>query len=113
MPKYTSVLGLEGRERKKRSAGPWLIFLGLLIASPLLYEGGRVVVANWYSVLGSPYEVPTPVFDQVALAWRSVSDAVRYRLAAQFNFGRWSPAMAVPVIFAMALFGSLILKRDR
>jgi hypothetical protein len=112
MPKYTSVLGVEGRERKKRSAVPWLIFLGLLIASPLLYEGCQVVVANWYGVLGSPYEVRTPIFDQIALAWQSASDAVRYRLASQLSFGRWSPAMAVPVVFAMALFASLFLKRD-
>ena len=111
MAKYASVLGLEGRDPRRRSAR-WVVVLGLfLLVSPLWYEGGRVVVANWYGVMGTPYEVETPVYDRVTTSWTSAKDALQYYVTSQMSYGRWTPAMAVPVVFAFALFGSIFLKK--
>ena len=112
MAKYMSVIGLEGRDPRRRSTR-WVIVLGLvLITSPLWYEGGRVVLANWYGVMGTPYEVDTPTYSRLASAWASTKDAVQHQVSNQMSYGHWTPAMAVPIVFAFALFGSIFLKRS-
>ncbi|MFO0952867.1 MAG: hypothetical protein U0835_17295 [Isosphaeraceae bacterium] len=111
MAKYNSVLGLDDGEPRGRSSTLRLILLLLVISSPLLYEGGRVVVSRWYGMVGASYEVPTPVYDYLREASHSASDFIRYRLSSQVGYGRWTPAMAVPVVFAFAIFGSMCLKK--
>jgi hypothetical protein len=113
MGKYGRVLGGDDQEPRRRRRGPWLALLvvALAVSSPVLFEGGRIVVARWQGMLGSHHEVPTPVLDKISEVWWTAGDELKYRAPALLHTGHWSPAMAVPAVIAMALFGSLFLRR--
>ena len=112
MDKYGRVLGGDDRQPERRRV-PWLglLVVALAVGSPVLFEGGRIVVARWQGMLGTHTEVPTPVLNTLSGLWWTAGDELKYRAPSLLHTGHWSPAMAVPAVIAMALFGSLFLRR--
>ena len=78
--------------RPRRSLAPRAIALALaLLAAPLLYEGGQVVLDRWLSMSGAHRVYRTPVLDALAeMSRRSTSELHRYS-GRLFDSGSWAP----------------------
>jgi len=112
MPKYITVLH-EELQPHRRARFPWIVLLlVVLAASPLLYEGGLIVVGKWQALFGTFTEVKTPLLDWLANAWEATRNAYRYQAPAFLRFKGLPPHMVVGAIAAFALFGALFLRRD-
>ena len=112
MAKYTKVLGDELQTYHRRSRSPWVLFVVVaLVACPLLYEGGLIVVGKWHAVLGTFIEVKTPLLDWLGDAWRTVWSEVQYQAPSFLRLKGLPPQVVVGVIAVFALFGSRFLRR--
>jgi hypothetical protein len=113
MSKYSHVLtdkaGSNGRRSARNGFFKLLIFVTLLV-SPLLYEGGRVCVARWRSMLGTHSEVDTPIWNHVVSAYRSGADEWQYRVGRRIAPGQWSAGMAVPAVIFVAVASTFFLR---
>jgi hypothetical protein len=110
--KYRSTRTLETPRPPKKSRVPMVILLCLvLLASPLLYEGGLICYGSWQSMLGGHLSVQTPVLDSISGIWREGKFQTTRRLQPMMNGGRWNPSMAVPLALAIAGISALLLRR--
>src|SRR4051794_22042243 len=97
MRKYHDVLQVNA-PRTRRSRVPRAITLGLcLLVSPLLYEGGKVVVGRWASMAGVHREPETPLLDMIS-AWSSDANGQFWRYSSALTNGStWRASTAVPL----------------
>jgi hypothetical protein len=110
--KYRSIKSLETPRPPKKSRTPMVILLCLvLLASPVLYEGGLICYGNWQSMLGGHASVQTPVLDSLSGIWREGRSQTSRRLHPMMTAGRWQPSMAVPLALVIAGLGALLLRR--
>jgi hypothetical protein len=89
--------------------------LGLvLLVSPLVYEGGQVVLAKWQTMAGN-YRVPeTPILDALGEWSRTGNQEVKLRYSRLLNRGAWKPTTAVPIAIIWAtLMAVVFLRRVR
>jgi hypothetical protein len=113
MAKYTNVLGDEmyagpPRPRMLRT----LLLVSVLAVSPLIYEGGLIVYGKWQAMLGTYVEVRTPILDHVAVASQWAKNELKYQSPSFFRDGRLPPMMIVGSVIALAIFGSLFLRKN-
>lgn len=115
MAKYVHVL----QEKKARGYPPGskrgllkLFLLVSLIVSPLAFEGAKVCVARWRSMLGTHSEVETPIWNNVVAAYRSASDEWYYRVGRGIEPGQWSAGMAVPAVIVVAIASTFFLRNS-
>ena len=112
MAKYTAVLGDDIQTPRRPSrAGLVIVLLALVVAAPLLYEGGLIVAGKWQAMLGTYIEVRTPVLDTLTDTWKSAHDEIRYRTAPYLRFKGMSPLAVVGAIAGLAILASLFLRR--
>jgi hypothetical protein len=110
--KYRSIKVLETPRPPRKSRTPMAILLCLvLLASPLIYEGGLICYGNWKSMLGGHVAVQTPVLDYVSGIWHEGKFQTTRRLQPMINGGRWNPSMAVPFALAIAGISAFLLRR--
>jgi hypothetical protein len=83
----------------------------MLLASPLIYEGGLILYSNWQSMLGGHVAVKTPVLDSISDVWREGRFHATRRLQPVMSGGRWNPSMAVPLALAIAGVSAFLLRR--
>ncbi len=105
----------ENASRPRRSKLPAAVLLGLaLLVSPLLFEGGKVVLANWVSMTGAYRTPETPLLDAIG-GWSRDADVVARRYwSGLFNGGSWRASTAVPLAVTWALLmGVVFLRRVR
>lgn len=105
----------ENGTRARRSRVPAAVALGLaLLASPLLYEGGKVVLANWASMTGVHHQPETPVLDAIGAWSRDADVSARRYSSGLVNGGTWRASTAVPIAITWALLmGVVFLRRVR
>jgi hypothetical protein len=112
MAKYMTVFGNELQAYRRRPRSPWVFLLVIaLVACPLLYEGGLIVVGKWQAMLGTFIEVKTPLLDRIGDAWKTVWGEIRYQAPSFLRFKGLPPQVVVGAIAAFSLFGSLFLRR--
>lgn len=112
MRKYHDVLQ-EKPLRPGRSRVPAAIVLAFcLLAAPLIYEGGKILVARWLTMTGTySREAETPVLDAIA-GWSRDADAGARRYSAGLLYGgSWRPSTAVPIAITWALLMTVIFLR--
>ena len=111
MRKYQGFV-IEPSHRPQGSRAPLVIlFLLALIVSPLIYEGGSIVVARWQSIYGTYWEPRTPVLSAIA-GWSSFSNnEVRRQFTQSFLNGQWSPSLAIPMAVTWAALAAFFLRR--
>src|SRR4051812_31789128 len=98
--------------RSKRSRVPAAVALGLvLVASPLLYELGQVVVGRWMSMAGVYRSSSTPILDAIAEWSRTADVDARRQFSGFFRGGTWSPSTAVPFAIGWALVMAVVFLR--
>ena len=113
MAKYTTVLGDNIQTPRRRSRAGWMILLlALVAASPLLYEGGLIVVGKWQAMLGTYIDIKTPLLDCIADTLQSARDEIRHQAPSILRFKGLPPLAVVAVIAGLAIFGSMFLRRD-
>ena len=99
---------------RKRLIVPALVAAVLLtMVSPVIYEGGLILVAKWQILLGTDSVPATPILDALADRWRSADYNVRSQASHTFIHGNWQPGMAVPVTIVWAVVAALILRRTQ
>lgn len=113
MARYGTVLGDDNPMAAPRKRG-WrlLAAAALLAASPLLYEGGLVVTAQWQAMLGGRAEARTPILDRISEAWDTARGEMGEDVRSYVRFKGVSPLAVVAAVGGLALFGSYFLKRD-
>jgi hypothetical protein len=110
--KYRSIKTLETPRPPRKSRTPMVILLCLvLLASPVVYEGGLICYSNWQSMLGGHSSVQTPVLDSLSGIWREGRLQTTRRLQPTLTSGAWNPSMAIPITLVMAGLGALLLRR--
>ena len=104
----------EERTLRRHSQAPRVMLIGLiLVLSPLLYEGGLILVSNWQSMTGVYWEPHTPIVDWLVDVSRDVNQYVRSRLSRTLTSGSLTPTTAVPIAVGWAaLMAVLFLRRD-
>ena len=114
MRKYHSELN-ESTPRPRRSRVPAAIAVGLaLLVSPLVYEGGQVMIGHWASMMGGYRPPETPILNAIGDWTRSADVGVKRYYSRVFSTGSWSPSTAVPLAIVWALLmGVVFLRRVR
>lgn len=112
MPKRVYLWRDEVQERRPpRGQNIWPILCGILI-SPLLYEGGAVIAANWRTMSGECIEAQTPVLDALHETANDALFGVRRRAAALFRDPPWKPIWIVGLGLGIACgCGVYLLRR--
>ncbi|MBY0395675.1 MAG: hypothetical protein K2X91_04280 [Thermoleophilia bacterium] len=113
MAKYAHVLQDKNNAMRPPGGHRTLVRVVLvltLLASPLIYEGGRVVFARWQSMMGTYTEVETPVWNQITAAYQSAVDEWDYRVGRNIAPGKWSADMAVPAVIIVAIGSTFFLR---
>ncbi len=111
MRKSPNVLN-QSAPRARRSRAPLAIFLSLgLLVSPLLYEGGQVLVARWMTMAGKYHEVRTPVFDAISEWARTANLETRQYTGRVFTGGALRPSTAVPFAIVWAVLMTVVFLR--
>jgi ABC-type phosphate transport system permease subunit len=100
---------------KRHSRAPRVLLACLiLILSPLLYEGGIILVSSWQSMMGVYWEPHTPIIDMMVDLSRTISQYVQSRLSGTLMNGSLTPVTAVPIAVGWAvLMAVLFLRKDR
>lgn len=100
---------------KRHSWAPRVLLVGLfLLVSPLLYEGGIMLVSNWQSMAGVYWEPHTPVVDMLVDLSHTVHQYVQSRFSGTLVNGSLTPITAVPIAVGWAvLMAFMFLRRDR
>ena len=111
MRKYHTVLS-DDKPRPARSRSPAYIAFGLLLlVSPVLYEGGVILLARWQSMTGSYWEPKTPILS--ALSEHSAVAKLEFMNYALriFNSGPWRASTAVPFALVWAVMMAVVFLR--
>src|SRR4051794_36600915 len=96
----------------KRSRAPRALALTLaLLASPLLYEAGQVIVSRWQSLTGTYWEPSTPILDAVTGWGRATNLEVWGYAHRAFNSGPWQAQTAVPAAIIWAVVMAVVFLR--
>ncbi len=111
MRKYQTVLSDE-RPRRRRSRSPAAFAIGLLLlVSPVVYEGGVLLLARWQSMTGSYWEPKTPILS--ALSEHSAVAKLEFWTYTSriFNSGPWRASTAVPFALLWAVMMAVVFLR--
>ena len=103
MGKYDSVLH-DQIDPPGRSRAPKAILFGLLLlVSPLLYEWGLIIWAQWRTMTGDYTVAKTPLLDAIQEWTRSANQEMTLHYSGIFDSGAWKPALAVPIVITWAV----------
>jgi hypothetical protein len=110
MRKFSALDALDPPRRKKSKA-PLVYFIVLvLIASPPLFELGKLNLAR-FGLFGLTNPVQTPVLDVLSAGWQTGESDVRDWIAPKMANLRWSPGFVIPIAFFWTAMGALMLRR--
>jgi hypothetical protein len=96
--------------RRKRKHWIRVIVLGLFLA-PIVFEGSALCAAQWQSMFGPVTIAETPILDQLGPYIGSASSSIRNSTLAVFRNLPWRASFVIPVVFAWAFCGCLLLRR--
>lgn len=88
-----------------------IVFSLVLLASPLLYEGGQVLAARWLSMAGKHHEARTPIIDALSEWSRTTNLEATYYFRRIFGEGVLHPSTAIPFAIAWAILMSVMFLR--
>jgi hypothetical protein len=112
MRKYQSVLEDPFPGPGRRAIAPRLVLLAvLLLLSPVLYEAGLVVVANWQSMTGVSRTPKTPTLDAIRERCDAANREAWRFYAFHIQNGRMSPGVAVPLGVGWAAAMAMVFLR--
>jgi len=83
----------------------------VLIASPLILDGARLVMAQWMSMNGPKVVAETPTLDALNEAGAEATDYVRVRSYRFFHRVPWRTDYVIAALALCAIFSMLCLRR--
>ena len=111
MRKNQGVLDHEVRHSRRSRVPMVILFLLVLIVSPLAYECGSLVFARWQSIYGTYWAPRTPLLSAIA-EWSAFSNfETRRQFSSRFLNGHWSPNLAIPLAVTWAGLAAFFLRR--
>jgi hypothetical protein len=111
MRKLPSVSIDERPRSPMRRATTMLVLFILLILSPVIYESGKLLYANWRSFLGTYTTVETPVLNAISDAWAETSVDLRNRYRGTFARTPWRASVVVPFAIFWTGVLAMLLRR--
>ena len=102
------VAGRRGRRSGFKLAA--VIGAAVLLA-PLVWEGGAILLSNWYEVMGKSFVARTPILDYLNQAYEGSREDLHDFLVPYLGSMSWRPELVFPVLLVMMGLGMKILWR--
>jgi hypothetical protein len=110
MRKFSALDALD-QPRRRRSRAPLVyLLIVVLLATPPLYELGKLHLAR-SGLFNLSTAVETPLLDYLSKGWESGQSDVRDFVAPWMARPRWNPQLVIPVAFFWTAVAALMLRR--
>ena len=110
MRKFTHLDSLDRPRRQKSKAPLVILFVLILIATPPMFEVGKMNLARW-GLFGLTAPVDTPLLDYLSARWEYSHGELRDWSTPLLASRKWNPKMVVPFALMWAGFAALMLRR--
>jgi hypothetical protein len=110
MRKTTHLDALDHPRRRQSKAPLVLLFVLILVATPPLFEVGKMNLARW-RLCGLTYPVDTPLLDFLSAQWEYSHGELRDWSTPLLASRKWNPKMVIPFAFFWTALAALMLRR--
>jgi len=97
-------------DKTQRRRNVLAFVLGLSIA-PVLYESTALCTARWRSMFGPMTTVNAPLLDTFGVGLNILNRTFQKTASGSFSSLPWKPSLIIPLAFALAIVGSLLMRR--
>ena len=111
MRKFAHIDALDHPRRRRSKAPLVLLFVLILIATPPLYEVGKMNLAR-FGLFGFAGRVDTPLLDFVSAQWEYSHSELRDWSTPLLVYRRWNPKMVIPFALFWAAAAAMMLRRS-
>jgi hypothetical protein len=110
MRKFTHIDALDHPRRRRSKAPLVYLFAIMLIATPPLFEVGKMNLARFH-LFGFAGRVDTPLLDFFSAQWEYSHGQLRDWSTPLLANRRWTPGMVIPFAFFWTAMAALMLRR--
>ncbi len=82
-----------------------------VLLAPIVWEGGAMLLSNWFEVMGKTLVVRTPVLDYLSQTYEGSREDLHDFLVPYLGSMSWRPELIFPVLLVMMGVGMKILWR--
>jgi hypothetical protein len=110
MQKFTHLDSLDQPRKKKSKAPLVVLFVLALVATPPLFEVGKMNLARW-GLFGLTSRVETPILDTIGKHWHENDRELREWITPFLVNRRWNPQFVLPIAFFWTIVAAMMLRR--
>ena len=110
MRKFTQLDSLDHPRRKRSKAPLVVLFVLILVATPPLFEVGKLNLARW-GLFGLPPSVETPILNTLSAQWETSHSEFRDWITPLMANRRWNPQFVLPIAFIWTAVAAMMLRR--